>query len=152
MPAILTPPSLKPLTPPAPPRFPTLFELAGETDKPEPRRDKGIYEALIGDPAVLFQAVLDSPSSYETGVSELLQDLMYSRQKVEELSQEQQDQLNRAAVEFATAKSPAPSPPSPSKPKPKPPREVELIYSDSGNHIPDVEIPEAAPTRWWEKR
>lgn len=149
LPAILTKPSLPPLMPPAPPRFPTLFELAGESDKPESRRDKGIYEALIGDPLVLFRAVLDSPSCYEDGVGELLQDLMYRGTRLEELPPEQLDLLNRAAIEFATGKAPAPPAPKPRTPPPRPPREVELIHNDRGPHIPDAEVPEKPPTFWW---
>jgi hypothetical protein len=155
LPAILTPPSLKPLTPPAPPRSPTLFELAAGPAVPTASSSDrpGIYEALIDDPQVLFQAVLDSPSSYEDGVSELLQELMHRRTPVRDLGQEQQDLLNRAAIEFATGKSPAPPTPTPSPRKAAQPlREVELVHSDQGPHIPEVGLPDAPTTFWWRRR
>jgi hypothetical protein len=134
-----------------------MLELVTELVEPsKPERAKGLFESLIADPRVLFHGLLESPENYESGVSELLQNLVSGRQKRGELTPMELELLDRATVEFASAKRPKPhgGPPPLKQVETKkltPPEEVELVYSEKGRHTPDVEIPESPPTHWWTK-
>ena len=116
-----------------------------------------MFESLVADPRVLFHGLLESPENYESGVSELLQNLVSGRKKREELTPEEQSLLDRATVEFAAGKRPKPVGGAQRQTKaPKsmtPPEEVELIYSARGPHIPAAvaDVPARAPSFWWRK-
>lgn len=117
-----------------------------------------MFESLVADPRVLFHGLLESPESYESGVSELLQNLVSGRKKKEELTPTERDLLDRATVEFAAGKRPRPAggaaPQQAKAPKSlTPPEEVELIYSARGPHIPAAvaDAPAKAPSFWWRK-
>lgn len=130
--------------------------LVGELAEPSsPERRKGLFESLIADPRVLFHGLLDSPESYESGVSELLQNLVSGQKKREDLTGEELQLLDRATVEFAAGKRPQPAGGATrsreAAPKRTPPEEVELIYQERGPHLPDMDLPESPPTRWWTK-
>lgn len=155
---------LRPLQPPTATTFPSWFELAGAVDtgtRPEPKQE--LFSALIGDARVLFQELLDDPSRFEEGVAELLQQLINSRRTFEEMTPEERDLLNRAAIDFATNKSAAPKKvetPSEGGGMPAAARaamssedeEPELEWGESGRHVPlSAELPDSPPTFWWQK-
>jgi hypothetical protein len=102
---------------------------------------------------VLFHGLLESPENYESGVSELLQNLVSGRKKREELTPQELELLDQATLEFAAGKRPAP----PSKKvetrlpprRLTPPEEMELIYQEKGPPIPEDVVPKRAPTFWW---
>jgi hypothetical protein len=121
-------------------------------------RGRGLFESLIADPRVLFHGLLEDPESYEDGVSELLQNLVSGRAKREELTPQELQLLDRATLEFASAKRPKPpggpparAPQQQQQSKVTPPEEVELIYQEKGPPIPDMELPDSPPTNWWKK-
>lgn len=114
----------------------------------------GLFESLVGDPIVLFSGVLDNPDTYEDGVSELLQELVYKKRPVAELSLEERALLDRAAIDFASAKRPRPPPRV--KPRPSPvrsslpaPARAACGEEGSNDDRPPIEIPDAPPTFWW---
>ena len=145
------------LKPPTPLRFPTFWELAGaQTTAPERQKNDGLFRQLIGEPLLLFQSLLDDPDRFETGVSELLQDLINKRKELAALSQEEQELLNRAAIDFATAKSPRPK----AEPSRHQARELpaaarqaveqsEVEYREGGGTGRTINVPKTAPTFWW---
>ncbi len=160
-PVTLPPPSLQAVRPPEAPLPPSMSPSVIEPVEPSrPGRNRGLFESLIADPRVLFHGLLETPESYESGVSELLQNLVSGRRNREELTQQERELLDRATVEFATAKRPqqdggatAPSSQAAKTKRPlTPPEEVELIYQDRGPHIPvTADIPDSPPSFWWKK-
>jgi hypothetical protein len=148
------------LRPPAPLRFPTLWELAGaQTTAQERQKSDGLFQQLIGEPLLLFQSLLDDPERFEPGVSELLQDLINKRTELAALSHEEQELLNRAAIEFATAKRPQPKASTPKPVQRAMPaaarmatEQSEVEYREGGRTGKTIDVPKAAPTFWWRKK
>lgn len=142
----LMPNNLTPLSPPAPPRFPTLFELAGAVDtveRPEPKTD--LFGNLIGDPRVLFQDVLDRPEDYEEGLAELLIELLDGRTKPEELDPTRRDMLNRSVLDFA-------QPPRPKQQQPvvrQQAPEAMQMAEDEYEEYYEPELPSEPQPFWW---
>ncbi len=149
------------LQPLQPLKFPTLYQLAG-AQRTEPARQKsdGLFQQLIGEPLLLFQSLLDDPEMFETGVSELLQELISNHRQLSELDHEEQELLNRAAIDFATAKRPSPKPEPETTPTPRglpaaarmAMSEPELEYREHGRPVPVIDVPKSAPTFWWRKK
>ena len=156
-PTTTPPPSLPVVMPPEAPKPPSILALALEpATPPQPARGKGLFESLIADPRVLFHGLLESPESYENGVSELLQNLVSGRKKRQDLTPQEHSLLDQATVEFAAGKRPqlagGETPPQPTRQRPlTPPEEVELIYSERGPHIPVAEAPTSPPSFWWRR-
>jgi hypothetical protein len=102
---------------------------------------------------------------FESGVDELLQELVNGTKKFSELDQPERDLLNRATVDLATAKRPSPDADHASRPQarerlPAAARaamgdfdddEPELEWGAEGRHARVVDLPEAPPTFWWRK-
>ncbi len=113
---------------------------------------------MIGDPLVLFHSLLDRPETFEPGVSELLQGLVSGKRSLDDLSSNESELLNRAAIDFATAKRPKPAP------KPMAPRrlpsaarmaakqEPEYEWRDHGRPVKVIDVPEGPATFWWRKK
>jgi len=142
---ILTTNSLKPLSPPKPPRFPTLYELAGGTDTVEPLESRGdLFGSLIGDPRVLFQDVLDRPDDYEEGLAELLIELLDGKTKADELDPTRRDMLNRSVLDFAQPPRPK-EPPVVRRQAPEALHMAEREYEDY--YEPD--LPSEPKPFWW---
>lgn len=78
----------------------------------------------MGNPVILFQDLLTDPSKYEEGVSELLQSLMGGKRKIADLNLGESQLLDRAVIDFASAKKPA-QPTRPILTKALPPKEEE---------------------------
>lgn len=148
---------LKPLPPL---KFPTLYQLAGaQITEPDRQKRDGLFQQLIGEPLLLFQSLLDDPEMYETGVSELLQDLINKRRTLAELDHSEQELLNRAAIDFATAKRPAPTPvPTTAAPRGIPAAarmamsEPELEHREQGRPMMVIDVPKSVSTFWWRKK
>lgn len=146
--ASLAPISLMPLSPPAPPRFPTLFELAGETESAPPeRQQKELFESLISDPLILFQAVVDDPDRYEEGLSDLLVEVINGRQSLDTMSRGAKDLLNRAVVDFAT-QTHTPKRKVEQAPAPHIPSAVQAAMSAPAE-THEIELPATPPSFWW---
>lgn len=116
-PSSMTLPWVRPLS------FPTVSELANDIDvagkKSSKRPDnERLYQVLIGAPQALFSDLLDCPTRYEPGVSELLQELLGGRKSYSSLDEESKDLLDRATIEFNQARRPRPEPIK-TQPKPK---------------------------------
>ena len=87
------------------PTFPTFSALATVSDVKPAEGRKGLFLALVGDPQVLLQDLLDSPAKYEEGVSTLLQDLASGRRKLGSLTPAEAELLDRATIDY-TRRSP----------------------------------------------
>lgn len=140
------PPSLALLAP----TFPTFSALTVEAGKLQPERTKrdGLFAALLKDPRVLLQDLLDSPSKYEDGVASLLQDLVGGRRSLEDLSPAEMQLLDRAVLDYTRPiKIPAPKPvpaPSPRAQETKD-RDVEYPMGDKAPSLDGLE------PYWWLK-
>jgi len=131
-----------------PPTFPTFSELARISAEPERRPETGLFDALLGNPEILFVDYLEHPESYDDQTAELLQLLVGGARKLHELSPDDQQLLNRATVEFAQTVHPKPgsltSPVPPTVPTPEPDDdEPELEYRDGHVGAPDTK------NFWW---
>jgi hypothetical protein len=137
------------LSPLPPLKFPTLFELAGETESAPPdRQQKELFESLISDPLILFQAIIDDPDRYEDGVSDLLVEVINGRQSLDTLSRQDKDLLNRSVVDFATHTH------TPRRREMQPaPRRVPPAVRAAMQETPEeeLEIPTDVPTFWWSR-
>ena len=159
---------LKPLLPQTAETFPSFAQFVGGlVTAPKPEKKQELFEALVGDARELFQELLEDPSRYETGVSEALQQLINGTKKFQDLEQYDRDLLNRATVDFATAKSPTPSRDRTAQPQAQAQagglpvaaqaamgsfeREPELEWRDEGHPAPVIEIPDTPPSFWWRK-
>ena len=158
-PTTTPPPSLPDVMPPEAPKPPSIQELELVPATPQPHgRGRGLFESLIADPRVLFHGLLEAPENYESGASELLQNLVSGRKERGDLSPQEHQLLDRATLEFAAGKRPRPAGGATPSPRPRqqsltPPEEVELIYRERGGHIPVAvaEAPTNAPSFWWRK-
>lgn len=86
---------------PQPPVFPTLQELLGsETTATPAAKQERLFSALLGDPHLLWQDLLRSPTRYEDGVAELVQRLISASATISTLSERELALLDRATLDF----------------------------------------------------
>lgn len=157
------------------PAFPTFSELvqreADERANPKTERTKGLFEALIGDPRILYQELLEDPNRFDSSASQVIQELATGARKLEDLNPEEHELLNAATLDFSRPRRPQPS----SKPTvTKSPemstaakhlaREkaladptVDLVHQDGGKPTPLSEetaqvMPAERPTTFWWKK
>jgi hypothetical protein len=94
-------------------KFPSFYELVGASgtvaNEPKPT---GLFSAMVGDPDVLYQDLLDNPSRYEEGVSSLLLGLTSGERRISDISKQEMELLDRAVLDLGQ--------PRRDKPKPKP--------------------------------
>lgn len=144
------------------PTFPSSFALAGEKPAAAPRGKVGLYEGLIGDARVLYQALQEDPERFEDGLEDLLHEILSSNKSTEDLDPEKKRALDRAVLDFAMGKTALGEP----RKKPAPsglsrareatgPSMPELEHHEGGRLIPverdaPIEIPDV-PTFWWTK-
>jgi hypothetical protein len=156
----------------APPRFPTFRELVRENqiEQLQPRKpDPGLFETLLGDPAVLHALWIDDPDAFNPKVGPLLLDLVTGRKSLSSLSPEEMLLLNEATIEFAQYKKPEPKQLIPKVEQPSAEQadgsdyEGDLEWNERGSgprtSASDVAAGRALepdetklPTRWWEHR
>ena len=144
-------------------------ELLGENGtERKPERKAGLFESLIGDPTIIFQSLLDDPARYEDGVAELLQELIYRRKRIEDLTEEELELLNRAALEFTQGKPTKKELPLPAELMKKAPMSVRAALGDfEDDDEPDLEfrevgrpqavaapivLPPTPPSFWWKQK
>jgi hypothetical protein len=149
---------------PALPKFPTPFALtqSAETNA-EPKRREGLFTALIGDPAVLYQEYLEEPEKFNPELGDLLQQLIAGQKKLDELRPSEMGQLDAAVLDFAEPRR-TPKPQVQSAEEPRAPAALEHVLSledaladDSieleyreGALVPITDGPdESPPTYWW---
>lgn len=113
------------LHPLLPKRFPTLSELAQTpADSPVSSRRSGLFYSLVGRPEVMLNDLLRDPEKYEEreSVSAILQSLIAGRQKMEDLSPQDMETLDRATLDLnrSYSRKPSTSSPAPSPPKKQP--------------------------------
>jgi len=140
--------SLRPLTPPEVPTYPTFFELVGRIDedpKPQPRRR--LFESLIGDPRVLFYGLLDMPDAFSVGAADLIQSIIAGTKKLEDLSEEELTQLDVATVDFIDGKRPKVKEPE-RRVEEEEKGEADLEFREGGGAVPVLDLPQAQ-TFWW---
>lgn len=93
--------NLLPLLQLATPTFPSLTNCVRESTSIErPKKRKGLFSELIGDPQIIFQDLLLNPNKYEEGVSELIQDLVSKRKTLERLDEREMQMLDRAVIDY----------------------------------------------------
>lgn len=152
------------------PKFPTFQELVDqfhvEQETPRPR-DLGVFQALLGEPKILFEAWLDNPDIFDQRVGPLLLSLMAGR-KMEDLSPTEFELLNAATLELAQYRPPPPKPVEQvvskelTDPDEQPYDEPEIEWNERGGAAPQAPAPRAllelaetdvtkVPTRWWER-
>ena len=86
------------------PRFPTFAELVQEDAEAEPaspRRDKGLFEALIGNPEVLINDSISHPNRYDQEEIALLYSLVSGKEKLQDLAPAAREMLDRATLNYA---------------------------------------------------
>jgi hypothetical protein len=131
-----------------------------------------LFDALVGDPRVLYYELMEDPSRFEEEVATLVQQIVSGQKPYESLSSTEKTLLDRATLDWARTrhqKPKAPSPISSKSPAPTQPEavqhltraeavsdpSVELEYREDGRHVPLQTTPEpdipAAPTFWWRK-
>lgn len=93
-----------PLVPPQPPRFPPSPGSSSARSSSQP----GLFSSLVGSPEVMFDDLLRDPEKYESGVSELLQQLILKQKQISSLSPEEMDLLDRATLDLNRSSSPKP--------------------------------------------
>lgn len=94
-------PFLKPLSSPSFQKFPTLYELANETQQTQRPREVGLFEGLLGNPAVLYEDVLKSPGKYDERVSQVLAELTSGSKNLSALSTEERGLLDQAVLDYS---------------------------------------------------
>lgn len=157
------PPGLSPI--PSLPPLPTISDFLpksspGSSTEPEGEpspQSNGLFTALIRDPVVLYQEYLSHPDLIDEDVGLLLTQLVTRQKRLEDLTPEEMQKLDRATVDFAQG---------PPKPKPSLPRATSTPRTSTVHEEPDVEwheggmrLPEpvapidipTVPTRWWDK-
>lgn len=147
-----------------------LVRMRGPAQSPPPR-SRGLFEAMIGDPRVLYYELLEDPTRFEEGTSELVQQLVAGARSLSSLNQQEMYLLDRAVLDWTKPRHSSPGPVATSS-RTSPPlpaalahltREellddpgVELEYREDGQHMPVIdlapEIPMERPTTfWWRK-
>ena len=159
----LEPTLLRPLQPLPTIRFPTMSDLLEqEMSAPIEPVDDGLFSQLVRDPRVLYREYLEDPEVFDEETALLLQQLVSNQKKLEDLTAEEKDRLNRATAEFTQY-----------SPKPKKPQEQprstssrsESSYEDEEEELPwmkdapsmilpSLESPMDLPVStsfWWKK-
>lgn len=156
-------PWLKPLPTLPVAAFPTVAELVEqELSSPTKAVDDGLFSQLVQDPLVLYREYLDDPERFDESLALLLQQLVSNQKKLEELTAEERDMLNRATAELAQY-APKPKPPPQQPQRASAPsddfyeEETELPWNNQpgGPELPQLESPMGAlteaPSFWWKK-
>ncbi len=81
-------------------KFPTFSEIVSASQDISPTRTPGLFEQLVGNPEVLLQAYLESPSDYDPELVPLVTSMMNGTQ-IQDLPLEDQMKLNRWTVTYA---------------------------------------------------
>lgn len=102
--------TLMQLHPLVPPRFPRLSELLSAPNSSEPSSPKrqGLFSSLIGSPEVLLDDLVRRPEHYETGVAELLQELVTGQKTLAGLSDSETLLLDHATLDWNRSSSAKP--------------------------------------------
>lgn len=161
------------------PTFKSVSDLARDALEAERHRpastigkQDGLFAALLGDPRILYYELMEDPSRFEEGVSDLTQQLVSGARSMQSLAPDEVEMLNRAVIDWTRPRHRSlPSKPSNLESSDSPSAadyltmeealadpDVELEYSEDGRHMPIFEdspgpdIPdEAPPTFWWAK-
>ena len=161
----------EPLKPPQAPTFATFSEIVAEdaTPKESPsRRKTGLFEAYLGDPRALYYELIEDPSRFEDGVMDLVQQLLAGSKRLESLSPEETNLLDRATLSWAEPRHRTTSGETPGgtsstiSPSREPPAtygealedpDIELEYREDGKHAPilDADLTgQSLPDFWWQ--
>lgn len=148
------PPS--PPQPPQPPRLKTLEELASTVQlvDEQPPKPRGLFWDLLGgDHHALGEDILEHPDRYDDRLVTLMRELAEGRRKLEELTSDEQNLLNRGTLDFAQLrpdKSQTPKAPPPPK-RTKPSDETRVVepppMAEPGVDVP--ETPGGMRPYWW---
>ena len=162
------------------PPFATVFDLARQSQsqnesKPASTTEKrdGLFIALVGDPRILYYELIEDPSRFEDGVSDLILHLVAGTRQMESLTADELSLLDRAVVDWMRPRHQTSGTLQPrpvlkdshsameylSRKDALADPDVELEYSEDGRHVPilnDSPVPdmpqEAPPTFWWTKK
>lgn len=116
-----------------------------------------MFESMIGDPRVLYYALLDKPDAFEEGLSDVVQKLVAGTKKFDSLTREELAMLDRAVFDFVEDKRPR----APKEEGVKPDErsilarhfdeeEDEEEEGEAGGLSLHIETPDV-PTFWWRK-
>jgi hypothetical protein len=114
---------------------------------------KELFESMVDDPRILFQAYLEDPEHFEEGTGDLLQRLLNGG-RLEDFTRAERDVLNRATIDFATAKRPTPKRSPPPAREPAAIRAAEHELDEAGRRtavLPEELLADAPPTFWWRR-
>ena len=155
------------------PTFASFSEIVAEDGTPKEtargHTQKGLFEAYLGDPRVLYYELIEDPSRFEDGVSDLVQQLVGGMKQLEQLSPAEKRLLDRATLSWAEPRhrpsgdslTRSSSTPLPVKEPPATYAEaledpdIELEYREHGAPVPILDADlgdisaEAPPTFWW---
>ncbi len=111
---------------------------------------------MIRDPRVLLYNLLDSPDSYESGVAELLQQLISKTRTLESLTKSEQELLDRAVIDFTAPKRTKPEVESEKLAAKRERTLVEQKLEEEEEESEDEAdglhvLPSDTPTFWWRK-
>lgn len=148
----------------SPPRFPSFQEMV-EADlaaqgTPAARPKQGLFEQLLGDPRVLYDAWLARPDDFDPRLGEILMALLMGQSNLQTLLPGDLALLDAATLDFAQnrpRKAPAPPPPPKPRPELEDDQEPDLEWTERGRQGAPLALPvlpdiQATPTRWWEHR
>ena len=155
------------------PSFPSFAALVEgeqlrEQEKKKPSQE--LFDAILGDPRVLYYELMEDPSRFEEGTAELIQQIVSGQKPYETLSAAEKNQLNLATLDWARSRHQKRESPTSSGPPVQRSEavkhltraealadpSVELEYREDGQHMPvtseapSPDIPKA-PTHWWRK-
>ncbi len=98
---------------PQTPTFPTFSELVKKEEedqrKPKTVRQKGLFEALIGDPRILYQELLEDPNRFDSDAAQVIQELSVGIRQLSDLTHAELELLNEATLDFSRPRRPQPS-------------------------------------------
>lgn len=87
--------------------LPSFVELVERDTQPKPtKRERGLFESLIGNPNVLYDDYLRSPQKYDERLHPLLVKLLQQTER-SSLSSQDEDLLNQAVHDFLKKEPPA---------------------------------------------
>ena len=152
----------KPPSPPEPPQLSSiprpktleeLASLARLADEPTPKPRGLFWDLFAGNISALAEGVLAHPETYDADLVTLARDLVEGRSKLEELTAEQRDLLNRGTLDFAQYRPARETPKAPPPPvrKMKPSDELRVMEPPP-LATPGVDVPETAGgvrPYWW---
>lgn len=150
------------------PSLPTLPELPSLTSPTpnmaeavaQPPQNDGLFNGIIGDPAVLYRAYLDRPEDFDEEQSNLILQLMSNQKKLDQLTDQERKVLDRATVNFAQHSprsnvKPSPSPKSSFSPTPTTdPGRSSFSWQKDEMRLPPLKDPIDIPTipsKWWDQ-